>query len=62
MAKERKPNTCSFCGESKPNMFSGIGGTLICTDCIEAGHELVATMPKEAENVCTLLVHGVDTL
>ncbi len=50
MAKERKPNTCSFCGESKPNMFSGIGGTLICTDCIEAGHELVATMPKEAEN------------
>ena len=50
MAKERKPNTCSFCGESKPNMFSGIGGTLICTDCIEAGHELVATMPKEAGN------------
>ena len=50
MAKERKPNTCSFCGESKPNMFSGIGGALICTDCIEAGHELVAAMPKEAGN------------
>ena len=50
MAKERKPNTCSFCGESKPNMFSGIGGALICTDCIEAGHELVAAMPKETGN------------
>ncbi len=50
MAKERKPNACSFCGESKPNMFSGIGGALICTDCIEAGHELVAAMPKEAGN------------
>ncbi len=49
MAKERKPNTCSFCGESKPNMFSGIGGALICTDCIEAGHELVLGMPKEAK-------------
>ncbi len=49
MAKERKPNTCSFCGESKPNMFSGIGGALICTDCIEAGHELVLGMPKGAK-------------
>ena len=53
MAKERKPNTCSFCGESKPNMFSGIGGALICTDCIEAGHELVLGMPKEAKIAST---------
>ena len=30
-------------------MFSGIGGALICTDCIEAGHELVLGMPKEAK-------------
>ena len=47
MAKERKPNTCFFCGKTKPNMFSGIGDALICSDCIEAGHQLVLTLPKQ---------------
>lgn len=28
-------------------MFSGIGNVLICSDCIEAGHELVSSTPKE---------------
>lgn len=50
MAKERKQNTCSFCGKSKPNMFSGMGDALICSDCIEAGHQLVLTLPKEAKH------------
>ena len=48
MAKERKQNTCFFCGQVKPHMFSGIGDALICTDCIEAGHQLVLSMPKQS--------------
>ena len=48
MAKERKPNTCFFCGQVKPNMFSGIGDALICSDCIEAGYQLVQSLPKRA--------------
>jgi len=47
MAKEHKPNTCWFCGQHKPNMFSGIGDALICSDCVEAGHKLVQTLPRE---------------
>ncbi len=41
-----KSNTCWFCGQHKPNMFSGIGGALICTDCIEAGHRLILEHPR----------------
>ena len=50
MAKEHKPNTCWFCGQNKPNMFSGIGDALICSDCVEAGHRLVLTLPKERKH------------
>ena len=46
MAKERKPNTCFFCGKTKPNMFSGIGDALICSDCVEAGHRLILEHPR----------------
>ena len=49
MGKERKPETCLFCGQSKPNMFSGIGDALICSDCIEAGHQLVLNLPKQTK-------------
>jgi len=59
MAKEHKP-TCSFCGEAKPNMFSGIGDVLICSDCIEAGHQLVLTIPKERKQADDDL--SMDTL
>ena len=41
-----KPNTCWFCGLNKPNMFSGIGDALICTDCVEAGHRLILEHPR----------------
>ena len=41
-----KPNTCWFCGQNKPNMFSGIGDALICTDCVEAGHRLILEHPR----------------
>ena len=60
MAKERlKPNTCFFCGKTKPNMFSGIGDALICSDCIEAGHQLVLELPKDRKAKADL---AIDTL
>ena len=45
MAK-KKNDVCSFCGREMPNMFSGLNGSLICSECIEAGHTLLLTMPK----------------
>ena len=49
--KENKENkeVCSFCGRPMPNMFSGMDGSLICCECIEAGHMLVAKMPKQTD-------------
>ena len=49
--KEKKENkeVCSFCGRPMPNMFSGMDGSLICCECIEAGHMLVAKMPKQTD-------------
>lgn len=48
MAKKRQ-NICSFCGRSMPEMFSGLEeGVLICPECIEAGHKMVAAMPKKS--------------
>ncbi len=41
-----KPNTCWFCGQNKPHMFSGIGDALICSDCVEAGHRLILEHPR----------------
>ena len=61
MAKERKPNTCFFCGKTKPNMFSGIGDALICSDCIEAGHQLVLTLPKQRKAAGELDINTLPT-
>lgn len=48
MAKKKEnKEVCSFCGRPMPNMFSGMDGSLICCECIEAGHMLVAKMPKK---------------
>lgn len=50
MAKKKENNeVCSFCGRPMPNMFSGMDGSLICCECIEAGHMLVAKMPKQTD-------------
>ena len=47
MAK-RQPNTCSFCGRVMPEMFSGMdANVLICHECVEAGHKMIATMPRK---------------
>ncbi len=44
----KKKNVCSFCGREMPKMFSGMDGSLICTECLEAGHNMLLTMPKAA--------------
>ena len=54
-----KPNTCWFCGQSKPHMFSGIGDALICSDCVEAGHRLILEHPRTRKSDGEL---DIDTL
>ena len=50
MAKKKEnKEVCSFCGRPMPNLFSGMDGSLICCECIEAGHMLVAKMPKQTD-------------
>ena len=45
--KKNDINVCSFCGRLMPSMFSGIDeDVLICNECIEQGHRMVANMPK----------------
>ncbi|MBO4690211.1 MAG: ATP-dependent Clp protease ATP-binding subunit ClpX [Paludibacteraceae bacterium] len=44
----KKKNVCSFCGREMPKMFSGMDGSLICSECLEAGHNMLLTMPKAA--------------
>ena len=47
MAKKVQ-EVCSFCGRPMPEMFSGLSEhVLICRECIETGHQMVATMPKK---------------
>ena len=47
----RKNNVCSFCGRVMPNMFAGMeDGVLICEECVEAGHKMVAALPKKVRS------------
>jgi len=48
MAKNKKTDVCSFCGREQSQLFSGLDGALICSDCIEQGHKIVNTMPRAA--------------
>ena len=55
MMAKKKREVCSFCGREMPNMFSGLDGSLICSECIESGHTILLTMPKpSAEDGDTL--------
>ena len=43
----KNSNVCGFCGRTMPEMFSGLdNNVLICSECIEAGHKIVASRPK----------------
>lgn len=50
MSKKQSQPTevCSFCGRKMPEMFSGMDGSLICTECIEAGHTMILTAGKSS--------------
>ena len=47
MGKNKQSEVCSFCGRAMPEMFSGKDGSLICHECIEAGHDIIKRMPKK---------------
>ena len=44
---KRNANTCSFCGRTMPQMFSGMNDALICYECVESGHQMLEAMPKK---------------
>ena len=51
MGKKNNNNACSFCGRVMPAMFSGINDdVLICNECIESGHRMVATIPTTTKS------------
>ena len=57
----KKNNACSFCGRVMPEMYAGMdSNVLICTECIEAGHKMVASMPKAKKADTDAL--SIDTL
>ena len=61
MSKKKSTEVCSFCGREMPNMFSGMDGSLICTECIEAGHSMVASMPKQSDTPNNLTLSELPT-
>ena len=61
MAKNKNREECSFCGRSMPMMYAGIeDDVMICTECIEAGHKMVAALAKKDTDVKDPL--SIDTL
>ena len=51
MGKKNNNNACSFCGRVMPAMFSGINeDVLICNECIESGHRMVANIPTATKS------------
>ena len=54
----KKKEQCSFCGCEKPHMFRGDDGSLICYDCIEAGHKMIREMKQYLEDETD--VKGLD--
>ena len=43
----KQAQTCSFCGRPMPEMFAGErDNAMICSDCIEAGHRILASRPR----------------
>ena len=48
--KNFRQEVCSFCGQPKSQLFSGMDGSLICPDCIEAGHNMVQRQAKTLSN------------
>ena len=45
MSNKKNFKPCSFCGRVMPEMFSGLDGALICSECVEAGHQHLVAHP-----------------
>ena len=44
----KSQRVCSFCGRPMEYLFTGMSDeVMICNECIEAGHQMIATMPKK---------------
>ncbi len=59
--KQPQPEVCSFCGREMPEMFSGMDGSLICNECIEAGHTMLLTATKAASEPLSLTISELPT-
>ena len=61
MAK-KAGHICSFCGRVVQDAFSGMdNGVLICHECIETGHQIIATMPKTSGESVDLSLENLPT-
>lgn len=57
----KSQKVCSFCGRPMANLFGGMSDdVLICTECIETGHKMIATLPKSKKAASDSL--NLDTL
>lgn len=53
---------CSFCGQETPNLFRGESNSLICYDCIEQGHKIIAEMQSAQVKSSKIASLTLDTL
>ncbi len=58
----KKKEQCSFCGREMPHMFRGDDGSLICHDCIEAGHKMIREMKQYLEEETDIKGLELNTL
>ena len=62
MGRKSSNNTCSFCGRTMDQMYSGVvSDVLICDECIEAGHQMVLALPRKAKTADSLNLNNLPT-
>lgn len=57
-----KKEHCSFCGQETRNLFRGEDDSLICYDCIEQGHKIIAEMQSAQAKASQTNALTLDTL
>ena len=58
---DKDVQVCSFCGRVMPELFSGVDGSLICYDCIESGHKMIANAQRKAATFGSLSLNNLPT-
>lgn len=62
MGRRNNQALCSFCGRPMADMFAGqVGDALICHECIEQGHKILASMPKASSAQSDLSLSNLPT-